>query len=572
MFSDNYKIINAHPYKYQIKRGVCRFSKNYFEALSKDNNHVFFYKKNDKNIGICSKYFPIKNAKKMVENFECNKNTIIILGLLCGYELEFLAQKYPEKSIFVVEPDKNLFNLFLKYSDLNIFSKVHFLVGWEDYEIAEKINFNKSDFCIFENKQIDSSIVNYFSLVKKRLFKYPLYDFSEKWRYRKFAFSNPKILYIDSSYVLTKECLLAFKKLNIRYRYIHIEQESYNYAEFIKNILQIISEFKPDFVMTINHLGFDNEGRFTEILEELELPYVSWFVDSPNVILDSFHRNISEFANIFVWDKDYIKDLQKVGYKNVEYLPLATSPEIFFPKNKEKILDVSFVGSSMFYAINKNVKSFLHKQNILNLLEITAEHFIKNNFRFVSQSIEILSEKYSYKFDTVSQKKDFEAAVLWRATQIYRLSGIKKLAEFNPYIYGDSNWEYLLDDRFNLNHELSYYDNLAEMYNLSKINFNMTSRQMKNSVNQRIFDVPAVKGFLLTDYKEQLEEIFDLKTDIAAFKEVEEIPDLVKFYLKKPLLRRKMSELAYEKVVNYQNYEVRIKKIVLSMQSRYLGL
>ncbi len=572
MFSKNYKLISESPQKYQIKNSVCRFSKNYLTLLSKEETRTFGYHKNGKISTICSKYYPKKNAEKMIENFVSNQDTIVIFGISCGNEIALLSKKYPNKRKIVIEPDKNLFNYFLRYFDLEEMLNVEFLVGWEDYEIIAKIDLKLPQFDILENKQIDPVIANYFSSLKKRLFHQNQYEFSEKWKYPKFAFSNPKILYIDSSYVLTKECLFAFQKLNIQYKYIHIEQDSYNYGEFIKNILQIISEFKPDFVMTINHLGFDNEGRFTEMLEELELPFVSWFVDSPNVILDSFHRNVSDYANIFVWDKDYIDDLKNVGYKNVDYLPLATSPEIFFPTESSKIIDVSFVGSSMFYAINKNMKSFSHRPDLLNLFEITAQHFLSNKFRFVSQSIEKLSDKYRYYFDSNDQEKDFEATVLWRATQIYRLSGIKKLAEFNPNIYGDPNWKYLLDERYNLNSELSYYDNLSEMYNMSKINFNMTSRQMKNSVNQRIFDVPAVGGFLLTDYKSQLEEIYDLKTDIATFKNVDEIPSLIKYYLKNPEVREKMSKNAYKKVVENQTYELRIKKLVLIMQSRYLNL
>ena len=95
---------------------------------------------------------------------------------------------------------------------------------------------------------------------------------------------------------------------------------------------------------------------------------------------------------------------------------------------------------------------------------------------------------------------------------------------------------------------------------------------MKNSVNQRVFDVPATGGFLLTDYKKQLEEIYDLKTDIAVFQDVGEIQSLVKFYLKNPELRERMAKSSYEKVIKSQTYDLRIKKLVLIMQSRYLNL
>ncbi len=53
---------------------------------------------------------------------------------------------------------------------------------------------------------------------------------------------------------------------------------------------------------------------------------------------------------------------------------------------------------------------------------------------------------------------------------------------------------------------LNYYDELPKFYGHSKINFNCTSKQMKGAVNQRIFDVPATGAFVLTDWREQMDD------------------------------------------------------------------
>ena len=172
-------------------------------------------------------------------------------------------------------------------------------------------------------------------------------------------------------------------------------------------------------------------------------------------------------------------------------------------------------------------------------------------------------------FEDIEQKEDFYAAVLWRSTQKYRLSGILELLDFHPNISGDENWQRLLPLGFSTMPERWYYDNLVDFYNQSLINFNMTSLQMKNAVNQRVFDVPATNSFLLTDYKEQLHEVFDLKEDIAVFYEIDEIKDLCKFYLENTKIREVMSKRAMTKVLNHHTYEHRITKLIKIMRDRY---
>ena len=44
------------------------------------------------------------------------------------------------------------------------------------------------------------------------------------------------------------------------------------------------------------------------------------------------------------------------------------------------------------------------------------------------------------------EKVALEAAVLWKATLLYRLSCVKKLSSFDACIYGDEGWELLLNN------------------------------------------------------------------------------------------------------------------------------
>lgn len=119
---------------------------------------------------------------------------------------------------------------------------------------------------------------------------------------------------------------------------------------------------------------------------------------------------------------------------------------------------------------------------------------------------------------------------------------------------------------FALRPEVNYYDELPQVYGAAAINFNATSLQMKAAVNQRIFDAPAAGGFVLTDFREQLAELFQLEEEVAYFREPGEIPELARFYLKHPQIREKMTGKARRRVLAEHTYRHRVTVMLETMR------
>ncbi len=555
-----------------INKGHCRFTSEFTLIPSKEDAPGLIFEENGEKVTLHSSYYPTREAIRWAESVKTEKPHIVCLGIGLGYGLDPLCKRFPDKIITVIEPDKNLFNLAMQTIDISkLPESVRFIIGYEDFEVLDFIG-NIDEIEILEIKQRTRLLPRYFDAVKRRLQNKPIFDLSDQWKYKKFAgASKLKVIFIDSGYVLTKECLSALQQLGHAVQYIHIDKDNYQYDEFVRNFLTLISQFKPDFVLTINHLGFDQEGRMTELLSELEIPFISWFVDSPTVVLSGKDTNISDYCNIFVWDRDYIQDVIDAGYPHVDYLPLATMPELFKPLDLPYKTDVSFVGSSMVYSTHKNLRSMVFRRDLLYHLDTVALEFLGIDSRYVIEAIDrVRATGIELAFDYPEQQLDFEAAVLWRATQMYRLSGIEKLAPFYPTVFGDPNWDTILNNRYRIEREVLYYDNLPQVYNTSRINFNMTSRQMKNAVNQRVFDVPACGKFILTDYKQQLEEIFDTSgEEIVFFRDVEEIPELVAFYLENDSVRERYARNAYSRVTRNETYKHRLGMMIEIMRKRY---
>ena len=164
----------------------------------------------------------------------------------------------------------------------------------------------------------------------------------------------------------------------------------------------------------------------------------------------------------------------------------------------------------------------------------------------------------------------FETLVTWQATLLYRLQRVERLLPFMPMLVGDPGWHELLPrGGWTYHRELNYYEDLPRFYPATRVNFNCTSQQMKGAVNQRVFDVPVCGGFLLTDHRRQMEELFEPGREIVCYGDPGEIPDLVRHYLARDDARRKVTEAARSRILTEHTYDLRLSSLVRTMREIY---
>ena len=405
------------------------------------------------------------------------------------------------------------------------------------------------------------------------------FNFWQRARYRKFVHALPRVLLITSKYFLMGEVIAACKRLGIQHHFLQLEDQEIGCEKFVRDFLHAVVEFKPDFVFTINHLGVDREGVLTSLLEKLELPLASWFVDNPNLILYLYNKLSSPWTTIFTWDADNIDELKNRGFENVYYLPLACDIYRFRPDvpglyNFEPH-DIAFVGNSMVYKVRARLKKIAHYKKLVAGYHDVAKAFATSNERSVNILLKRkFPEQYQQwqKLPDIETKLDYETMITWEATRIYRKTCVEEILPFAPLIAGDKGWlETFRPGNWKWQPELSYYKELPGFYPCFKINFNCTSAQMKGAVNQRVFDVPATGSFLLTDYRYQIENLFEPGKEVIFYRNVAEIGDLVKFYLKNDAARSQVSRAAHERVIRDHTYEKRISFLCEKMKRIYRG-
>ena len=405
-------------------------------------------------------------------------------------------------------------------------------------------------------------------------------------RYRKFAGRTRRVLLFRRGYLLMNEIEAAARRGGVELHAVDVPASDHSSSAFVEDILREVLAFRPDFALTVNHFGIDREGALQDLLARLELPLASWFVDSPELILHDFaqgaSRLVSPWTAIFCWDRDALPALRKRGFRHVAHLPLATDPELFRPGvrpapglAKDLESSVCFVGSSWLgRAAEQQAAGGLGPELTEGLDPVLAVLRAERGRR----PAEVLAERFPklhaalLDLDDPVRRMRYEQYLTWRATAAYRLDCVRALLPLRPLVVGDEGWRRMLPGEPGRDWRLHApvpYRALPGLYGTATLNFNCTSLQMRSAVNQRVFDVPAAGGFLLSDNPGEMAELFEPGREAATFTDIVEIQDLAVRYLRDGPERRRIIEAGRARVLAQHTYGHRLHELCARMRRWY---
>lgn len=508
----------------------------------------------------------------------------VLLGAGLGHGLKLLLEQY-QGPLAIVDKEADLLALTGALAELTpgALERITLINDGDDAAALRKLTLWQEQ----NGQKPMQPIVNafyqrldgaYYGSLRKSIAASGQYDFWSRAKQPRFHGDKPRLLLLASKYFLIGEIAGACEKLGLPYKLIRVGEDEVNGEEFVKNLLREVIEFQPDCCVTLNHMGVDVEGVLMDLLARLELPLASWFVDNPHLIIHLYSKCVSPWTTLFTWDEDNLPTLAQAGFEHVRYLPLGTDPDRFRPgagkPSPQWRADVSFVGNSMLYKVGGRLKAGKFPAPLLRQFNTVARAFSDSEERGVA---DFLAQQFAAVFSLYAALPDneaklaFETAVTWKATQIYRNERVAMLLPFKPLIVGDAAWRTVFhkaQPQPRYLDAISYYDQLPSFYGQSKINFNATSRQMKGAVNQRVFDCPAAGGFVLTDWRPQMTGLFE-PDEMACYHVKEEIPDLVRRFLKHPQERRQLTAKARRRVLAEHKWEDRLKKMLAEMKAIY---
>lgn len=381
-----------------------------------------------------------------------------------------------------------------------------------------------------------------------------------------------KILFLYSKLVLSSDAVWALMELGYE---VETCKTLFSFCESNeeeeKELTGILEKNNYDWVMTYNYIG-----SISNVCMKENIKYVSWVWDSP--WFDLYNKSIENDCNyIFLFDKNQYKDITKrFNLKHVYHLPLAAnlsrigSIEVKKEDEQKYYGQIAFVGrlnknsvynevANLFRNdirehIDKSINDIVGKwpQNSIYsyLKDVDIEYF--NNKIAKTNHNKYLVEDNVYYGSYIIAKK---------ANEIDRMNILNMLASnFDVSLYTDDNTEGLCD--VNIRPYVDYNTDMTKVFYSNKINLNITLRTIETGVPQRVYDVLASGGFLLTNYQQELEELFEPDKDLVMFYDYEDMFEKAEYYLCHERERIDIAMNGYKKVRDKHSYINRMEYIV----------
>lgn len=350
---------------------------------------------------------------------------------------------------------------------------------------------------------------------------------------------------------------------------------------FIRNFRKIIREGNFDVVMSMNYWT-----SVAMACDKEKIPYIAWSYDCPLSlkILDSLDYPTN---HLFLFDKAEYRFFKEKGVKNVYHLPLAVNVErldriqLTADEKKDFTADVSFVGSmyGSDYLGLKCVLDEYEKGYFESLIEtqyrIYGDYFIDD--LIPDELLDGLKDrlKKASGFVGVAQAPQDEfrrwvtmmlARELTRRERVLIISTLSKRHAFKLYSPQEEKMLRQAEFRGTVNSHFG----MPKVFKASKINLNITYKQITVGMPLRVLDIMGAGGFLLSNYQEELAENFRPGVDCVIYESIEDAIKKAEYYLEHEEERQEIARNGHEAVkrFSYENQLDKMFRIVLGDQYR----
>lgn len=103
------------------------------------------------------------------------------------------------------------------------------------------------------------------------------------------------------------------------------------------------------------------------------------------------------------------------------------------------------------------------------------------------------------------------------------------------------------------------FEEAAEVFRKSRIVFNTAA---DDDVNMRVFEALSTKSFLLTEWVDTLEELFEDGKHLVTYKTMDEAIEKAKYYLENEKEREAIAEAGHKEFIKNHTYQERIKTVL----------
>ena len=349
---------------------------------------------------------------------------------------------------------------------------------------------------------------------------------------------------IDEIIILWQRIIEKIKDTNPNFISIITCRINYIYKSILKNANNEIKRYFIDKISQQHFVDFDIKQ--TNINKNI-------------VIKNPSPENIKK-----IWWGDYWLGLDlSLGLKQCGFNVMTDYIEDFNVTHNKNTINIVIRGLHKYKARNK------HNLNILYIIshfdEIKEKEFKQYDI-ILCASIKA-TEKLRKKYKNVHYVPQFtnKERFYYEKDEIYNnqlifignaYNGCRDVVKYAinknlPISIFGNFWETYIDKKYIKGKYIDNY-NLHKFYSNADIVLNDTNHSMKENgfVSNRVYDVTACKGFLISDYIKEIEDVYG--DSIPMYKNEEELEQLVTYYLAHPEERKIKAQKAFE--ITTKNY------------------
>lgn len=315
-------------------------------------------------------------------------------------------------------------------------------------------------------------------------------------------------------------------------------------------IIQQIKYYKPE-VVWIDSTELLNRKWIERLRKEVNsIKIIVGHVCAPynSIMLEAFFYLDGMFSCV----PCMVDELKKLGVKNVELIYHSFNRQVLDLLNSEQntIPETNFIFTGSLYT-----GSGLHKSRIEYL-----EKMIENNIK-----VSIFGNLESRKSVLLKQSMHYTINLIRSFKGEFLIDNIKF---FNKYKkYGDEAINYYSKKLIESVNQPVFGLEMLKILAKSKICFNIHGEIAKKCAgNIRLFEATGVGTCLVTDWKENLPELFDIDIEVVTYKSPEECFEKVKWLMEHPHERERIAKAGQARTLKDHSIEKRVEMIDLNLR------
>lgn len=385
-----------------------------------------------------------------------------------------------------------------------------------------------------------------------------------------------KILFYRYGSICEPDIIAGFQELG--HTIYEITEEITNKSMLPSESVQFVTDrlfAQPaDFIFSINFFPF-----LGDVCNIFKIPYVCWSVDSP--VLELFSASVKHPWNrIFLFDQAQYDEIAPLNPGHVFHLPLAVNIT-----QKQSVIqaastamhqtfssDISFVGSlyTEKCPYDKLTDPPAYLSGYLNglmeaQLRIYGYDLVEGLLtdEIIAQFKEHLPGFYSNPFapfltDRITMSQLYIGSKISSMERIRIMELLSKQFAVDLYTASDTS-------SLPQVHNRGLAKTLEEMpliFHNSHINLNITSKSIRSGIPLRIFDIMGCGGFVLTNFQQEIPELFVPGEDLVVYESLEDLAAKCDYYLTHKSERTEIAHNGYEKVMSKHTYHIRLEQML----------